>query len=154
MAETETRGLPWGAATVRPVSRRAVRRMRGVVRPFAVLLGQPSRQPRARSRAGAWTRTPTSSDAAAMTHRGRRDQDQTRTLGLVRLRKSCARARSAGLGAGLGARVGRRGATAHRHDAHGAGRWRQPWPRVMFSLVRCIPFPSRFCVVAHSLRLS
>src|SRR5262245_8527338 len=90
----------------------------------------------------ACTRTPTSSDAAAMTHpRPVAIKTSNRTRGLVRLRKSCARARSAAVGAGLAAPwagvvppptgmmpMGRSLATAV--------------PRVMFSLVRCIPFPS------------
>src|SRR5215468_9701024 len=87
-------------------------------------------------------RMPTSSAAAAMTHpRPVAIRTSSRTLGLVRLRKSCARTRSAAVCAGrtapwagmvpppTGMRpMGRSLATAVL--------------RVLLSLVRCIPFPS------------
>src|SRR5262249_20650666 len=88
------------------------------------------------------TRTPTSSDAAAMTHpRPVAIKTSTRTLGLVRLRKSCARERSAAVCTGLAAPWA--GAVPPPTGMIPMGlSLATAVPRVRLSLIRCIPLLS------------
>src|SRR5262245_26758666 len=131
----------WGCNRPAGKGRHAVRRMRASCTRSLYWLraAVPPATSAVPSRACA--RTNTSSAAAAMTHpRLVAIKTSTRTRGLVRLRKSCARARSAAVGAGR------------------AAPWAGTVPpltgmmpmkpslatavlRVLFSLVRCILFP-------------